>query len=211
MTAEANGQIVIDESDQGECIDLEVSLLRRDGETQSRASLNNEVIEEYAELMLEGAQFPPVRAYFDGSYYWLSDGFHRVAAVELLLRETIRVEAISGSLTDAKWDSYKANTLHGLRRTPGDVRLTLSRAIHHERSLNLSNRELARQLHISERTVRRFRDSSPAPSPTPERLAIRNGKEYKIRTENIGKGPAAAIVQDSRQRRSRDIGTPALS
>lgn len=51
-----------------------LSSLRRDGETQHRAALDVEIIEEYAALMAEGVAFPPLRVWFDGEEYWLSDG-----------------------------------------------------------------------------------------------------------------------------------------
>lgn len=51
--------------------------IRIDGGTQSRAELNNTTVDEYTEAMLEGDTFPPIVVFFDGSSYWLADGFHR--------------------------------------------------------------------------------------------------------------------------------------
>ena len=61
---------------------LSIASIRRDGGTQPRATTHMDWIEEYAADMLAGAVFPPVVVYFDGTAYWLADGFHRVAAVE---------------------------------------------------------------------------------------------------------------------------------
>jgi hypothetical protein len=170
-----------------ECITLPIKSLRRDGGTQARASINADVVEEYAELMLEGIEFPPVRAHFDGTSYWLADGFHRVAAAERLKRETIWVRISHGTLADAQWDSYCANALHGLRRTPDDMRLIVARALHHERAQRLSNRELGRHLYVSERTIRRIRERLSAATAADTRIGTRNGREYEIHTANIGK------------------------
>lgn len=54
------------------------TLLRRDGGTQPRAAINLDVACEYGDAMKSGAKFPPVVAFYDGTDYWLADGFHRV-------------------------------------------------------------------------------------------------------------------------------------
>ena len=59
---------------------LPLSFIRCDGGTQPREAINDAVVSEYAERIAEGDSFPPVTVYYDGSDYWLADGFHRVAA-----------------------------------------------------------------------------------------------------------------------------------
>jgi hypothetical protein len=59
---------------------LAISKLRLDGGTQSRATLSDETIAEYAEALDSGAQFPPPVVFYDGADHWLADGFHRVKA-----------------------------------------------------------------------------------------------------------------------------------
>jgi hypothetical protein len=166
---------------------LPVKMLRRDGKMQSRTSLNPETVEEYAELMLGGAELPPVRACFDGNSYWLTDGFHRVAAAERSHHDTIRVEVFRGTFADARWDSYRANAMHGLRRTPEDLRLVVTRALRHEKAANISNCEIARHIQVSEKTIRRYRNRLSSADAGDERVSMRNGREYKIHTANIGK------------------------
>lgn len=51
--------------------------VRTDGGTQPREYLNELVLSEYAESMTDDTAFPPVVMFFDGSHYWLADGFHR--------------------------------------------------------------------------------------------------------------------------------------
>lgn len=177
----------------GEIVDLPVASIRTDGETQSRSELSTDAIEYYLELMLEGVEFPPVRAYFDGEHYWLTDGFHRVIAAQRAHRETIRAEIVRGSLEDARWDSYSANALHGLPRTASDVRRVVELAFSHERATHFSNREIARHLHLSEKTIRRLRGTSSSAGAADERIAVRNGREYKIRTANIGRARKKTI------------------
>ena len=51
-----------------------IGKIRRDGGTNPRAELVDDAVQEYAELMKDGAKFPPVKVYFDDTEYWLSDG-----------------------------------------------------------------------------------------------------------------------------------------
>ena len=44
---------------------LTLEKIRLDGGTQPRAELQAEVIDEYAEQMRQGAEFPPVIVFFD--------------------------------------------------------------------------------------------------------------------------------------------------
>lgn len=133
---------------------LKLDIIRRDGETQCRSTLNNEVICEYAEALAGGAEFPPLRVWYDGSNYWLSDGFHRLAAAEMAGVPEVDADVHAGTRSDAQWDSYAANSYHGLRRSRTDVETTIKRALIHENAARLSNNELARHLGIPESTLR---------------------------------------------------------
>ena len=53
---------------------LKLSEIRIDGGTQMRVSINMDMVKEFAEAFREGAQFDPIVVFFDGVYYWLSDG-----------------------------------------------------------------------------------------------------------------------------------------
>ncbi|MCC5024617.1 MAG: ParB N-terminal domain-containing protein [Candidatus Synoicihabitans palmerolidicus] len=52
------------------------------GGTQTRVSTNDDAIESYAAEMALGAEFPAITVYYDGSAYWLADGFHRYLATK---------------------------------------------------------------------------------------------------------------------------------
>ena len=60
---------------------LPMDVVRIDGGTQSRCRISQEMVDQYAESMADGAAFPPGVAFFDGSDYWLADGFHRYHAL----------------------------------------------------------------------------------------------------------------------------------
>jgi hypothetical protein len=176
---------------------LEINRIRRDGGTQSRHVPNELIITEYCELMQAGVQFPPVRTWFDGSAYWLSDGFQRCAAAEQAGLDRIRTEVHMGSLEDARWDSFAANSSHGLRRSQRDVETAIKNALSHPKSLQLSNSQIAKHLNVPEPTIRRWRNYLSSPSEEDHvRIAVRNGKQYEINTANIGKVHRAQIQSE---------------
>jgi hypothetical protein len=172
-----------------ETITLEIQRIRRDGGTQGRVSLNQSVVEEYAELTRVGTEFPPVRVWFDGDNYWLSDGFQRVVAAEISGVAKISAEVFLGSLEDARWDCYAANSCHGVRRSRADLEAIIVRTLEHPKASRLSNREISRHLNIPESTLRRWRKCSSAPRGADTiRTAVRAGQTYSIETANIMKG-----------------------
>jgi ParB-like chromosome segregation protein Spo0J len=171
-----------------EFITLDIHRIRRDGDTQGRVALSESVIREYSDLMRMGVEFPPVRTWFDGDAYWLSDGFQRVAAAELVGLKVISAEVVRGTLEEARWDSYAANSSHGLRRSRADIEVIIRRALEHPKGSHLSNRELARQLSLPEPTIRRWRRRvSASPDADTIRIAVRAGLAYPIETANIKK------------------------
>jgi hypothetical protein len=174
-----------------EIIILDIHRIRRDGATQGRATISRSVVGRYANAMRAGTEFPPVRIWFDGDNYWLSDGFQRIAAAELIGLPRFRAEIFPGTLEDARWDSYAANSHHGLRRVRADIESVIARALQHPKASQLSNNQIARHLNVPESTLRRWR--TKASSPTGEdtsRIVLRGGRSYCMETANIGKGAA---------------------
>jgi ParB-like chromosome segregation protein Spo0J len=96
---------------------LDMSIVRIDGDTQPRTAINPGIVQEYAEAMEAGVQFPPVTVVHDGAAHWLVDGFHRFFAHRRLSRQQIKAEVITGELTEARWLSLAANKAHGVRRS----------------------------------------------------------------------------------------------
>lgn len=189
---EVTGALPLEQADAHDAVSpriqfLSVDQIRRDGNTQHRVAVNTRIIAEYAKLLAEGAAFPPVTVWFDGENYWLSDGFQRVAASEAIGRETIAAEVYNGTLDDAKWASYGANSKHGLRWTASDVQNVLSAAIRHPNARRLSNMEIARHLKLPEATVRRWRcNLSSSGDDDGIRIVKRGSSTYEMKTGMIG-------------------------
>lgn len=111
---------------------LELAKIIRDPDVQPREETNADAVTQYAEDMLAGIAFPPVRVFTDGESYWLSQGFHRTAAAEQAGILDIEVEVFEGSKEDAKWDAAGSNTEFdntGMRRTSGDKKRAVLMAL----------------------------------------------------------------------------------
>jgi hypothetical protein len=94
--------------------DLDLSL-------QTRAGTDAETIDNYAEAMADGAQFPDVTVFTDGRHYWLSDGFHRVMAAKQNGKTSISADVRKGTEDDAVVFGGTANNKQGKRPTRADV------------------------------------------------------------------------------------------
>jgi hypothetical protein len=167
--------------------ELDLAQIRRDGETQGRVNLDFEVVHEYAALLRVGAEFPPVRTWFDGTVYWLTDGFHRIAAAEATGNTRILAEVFEGTLAEAQWDSYASNSNHGLRRSRVDMEAILTKALQHPTGLKSSTNQLAKHLGVPEPTVRRWRKRLSSSNDEDSRFAVRGGITYAIEIKKIGR------------------------
>jgi hypothetical protein len=184
---------------------LLASQIRRDGQTQHRLEVDPLVIKEYAALMVDGVVFPPVRVWFDGTEYWLADGFHRCAAAERARLSHICAEIRFGTVADAQWDSYAANAGHGLRRTLADMRIVVARALQHPRANLLTNVELAKHLSISEATLRRWRKKlSSSCADDGVRIVTRGSTTYTLHTSEIGRSRRGTRIK-TRTELHRDL------
>ena len=80
---------------------LKINEIAAKVDIQSRAELDDKLIKEYADDIKLGAEFPPVDVFYDGTYYFLTDGFHRHEAHKLAGKKTIKANIHKGSRRDA--------------------------------------------------------------------------------------------------------------
>ncbi len=129
----------------------------QDGGAQMRVEMKPDVVLDYTEDMAAGATFPPVIVYFDGTDYWLGDGFHRVAAARKLERETIEAEVLDGDARQAILHGIGSNASHGLRRTQADKRRAVERLLRDEEWGTWSDRKIAKLAKVDHKTVGKIR------------------------------------------------------
>lgn len=168
---------------------LSVPQIKVDGGTQSRESLNNEVIEDYAQSMIDGAAFPAITVFYDGSDYWLADGFHRYHACIKAGLDCIDADVKQGDRRQAILFSVGANAMHGLRRTNADKRRAVMRLLEDDEWKKWSDREIGRRcgvFHQMVATLRRSLDDSSSQSQQ-RTYTDRHGNTSTMNVGGIGK------------------------
>jgi hypothetical protein len=137
-----------------------------DGGAQSRVEMRPETVNDYATDMLDGAILPPVVVFYDGSDYWLGDGFHRVEAARKINRDTILAEIKAGTARDAILYGIGANAAHGLRRTQADKRRAVERLLKDPEWARWSDRKIAEAAKVDHKTVGTIRRELAGEFPT---------------------------------------------
>jgi hypothetical protein len=178
---------------------IEISRIKTDGGTQPRVSTHQETVAEYREAYKAGIKMPPVTLFFDGTEYWLADGFHRFwAAKEAGLTE-IYEEIHPGTLRDAILFSLSANAKHGLRRTNADKRKAIQTLLDDPEWRGWSNEKIAEVCAVSPHTVADAKKSHSANAELavnshsanaelePVTYTTKHGTTATMRTANIGK------------------------
>ena len=126
---------------------------------QTRAALNLETVSDYAELLREGTEFPPVKVVDVGGSLMLVDGYHRVQATQENGGDSIEADVLVGSYQKALEEALKANSAHGQRRTNADKRHALETAWENRAILfggDPSSRQLAAICGVSARSSAYF-------------------------------------------------------
>lgn len=142
--------------------------IRTDGGTQGRDTLSQDVVEEYAEFVKDGADLPAVKVFFDGAHKWLADGFHRYFGYAKADRAAIPADVVAGTQRDAMIYSWSANAAHGLRRTNADKRKVVLAALADSEFGSKSDREIAKLCGVSHNFVSTMRKPVEKPAPKPK-------------------------------------------
>lgn len=174
---------------------LNIEVIRTDGGTQPRLELNNDKVAEYAECMKDGDKFPPVIVFWDGSNYWLADGFHRYHATRRIEVVTIEAEVKEGTVDEAQVFAFGANAKHGLYLTAADIREIIKRMLLNSITISWTNAQIARHIGCSKMTVGRVKASlEPATKPqepVAKTVVRKDGTERSLDTTKLStKKPA---------------------
>lgn len=167
---------------------IKLSEIRIDGGTQAREALNQDVVKEYAEHMREGAEFPAITVFFDGSAYWLADGFHRYFAAKSNAYSDILADVKTGTLDEATLFAFGANGKRGLSMSAGDFRKIIYAMLRHPVWSKWTNAEIARHVGVSAMTVGRVKATMETPEePAKKKYKDKDGVERQMDTSNLGK------------------------
>lgn len=162
---------------------LNLGVIRLDGETQARVSLDSQLVTQYAEAMGDGDAFPPIVVFHDGSDYWLADGFHRYHATKQQGYASIEAEIKIGTREEAQIYAFGANARRGLSTNPEDIRSIIIRMLKHPISSGWTLGEIARHVGVSKMTVSRVKSNlQPKEESTKKTYQRKDGKEVTIDT-----------------------------
>ena len=140
--------------------EISIDEIEATANTQVRHRLDARVIEEYAEAMQAGANFPALTVFAekDSQRYILADGFHRLEAAKASGLAHFNCEVKRGGVRAALGHALGANDQHGLRRTNADKRNAVELALQDPKWCAWSNVDISRLCRVSDKTVARVRE-----------------------------------------------------
>ncbi len=166
---------------------LNINDIRVDGGTQSRAALDQATVDEYAQAMQEGAEFPVLLAYWDGVDVWLAEGFHRHAAARKAGIQGLQTKVFGGDRRAALSHSLTANVKHGLRRTNADKRHCVTLMLRDEEWVKWSDGQIAQHCSVDPKTVSNIRKELILTMEIPESDMRKGADGRTYDTSAIGK------------------------
>lgn len=160
---------------------MKLSQITLDHKLMMRPALNYEIVDEYAQAMLDGDKFPPVVVFNDGDTNYLVDGFKRYHAYKKNGMEIIDADVQMGTYDDAfDYALVVANRKNGEHYSPEDKRHQLQLALEVPRYESKSDRELSRILRVSHTFVSKARKLAGKQPDVIE--TKRNGKPVKVKS-----------------------------
>lgn len=163
--------------------------IRIDGGTQARLKLDQDIVKDYAEHMREGSVFPPLVVYYDGSEYWLVDGFHRFFAMRSNAVVSTECDIRTGTLREAILFSKGVNggNKRGLPTSKDDNRMSIIWMLNDEEYKTWSNTAIAKHIGVSSMTVGRIKSSieTVSSSEPVKTVTDKNGNEKSVDTSKI--------------------------
>lgn len=192
---------------------IELSKIRIDGGTQPRAELHQETVAEYAEAYKSGTDLPPVMLFYDGSEFWLADGFHRFFGAKAAGITAIAENITPGTLRDAILYSLSANSKHGLKRSNADKRKAVQTMLDDAEWSQWSSREIAKHCSVGHPLVEEMRKLSLEDLPVSDQkkrsYTTKHGTTTTMNTANIGKSKPASDNKPNPEQDVREESPPA--
>ena len=174
-----------------ELIKLDINKITKDTRTQPRAVIDEHVVNEYRLDMMAGDHFPPLVVFSHNGSYYLSDGWHRIAAAEQIGLSEIECAVKPGDVREAILYSCGVNADHGKRRSNGDKRRAVNKLLKDPQWAEWSDSEIARQCKVSHPFVGKLRpkedDTCNVTSMDRKFTHPKTGEVSTMDTSNIGK------------------------
>jgi hypothetical protein len=165
-------------------VQLEMAKIRVDGDTQTRAEINSWAVEEFAESIKQGADFPPVVVFHDEEgNYWLSSGFHRYFAHLHNRARFINASVRKGTVRDARLFSAGSNITHGMRRTNEDKQYAIRLILKDPEWGKWSASKIGEHCGVSHTTVNTIRNELKAAAKILKTSQENNGADEEASTD----------------------------
>lgn len=165
---------------------ISISDLVIDPAFQMRCTLSEDAVSDYSEVITStNAEWPfstPCSVYRVSGQMILTDGFHRVQAMQKAGRDAIRATVTDGSKSDALIAALGANHSHGLRRTNADKRRAVTMALADELLQAMSDRQLSEVCGTSDMFVAKVRGQLQTDGSCPPKATT--GSDGKQRPAN---------------------------
>lgn len=172
---------------------LAVESLRIDGGTQLREKIDQATVDEYRSGWVNEVKFPALVVFFDGTDYWLADGFHRFHGASAACVPTVPCDVRTGTQRDAILFAAGANQTNGLRRSNEDKRKAVKTLLADKEWGKRSDRWIAEAAGVSNEFVSQQRPQvSTVDTCEPEKRVGKDGKEYTV----PAKKPTKPILND---------------
>lgn len=176
---------------------MKIKIEELDLSLQTRAGTDAETIDNYAEAMADGAQFPEVTVFTDGAHYWLADGFHRVMAAKQNGLTVIAADVRKGTEDDAVVFGGTANNKQGKRPTRADVQHFLQMVWERREAIfggTPTGGNLAEKCGVGQTTGKRFVQEKLAEMPKAPVLATGPKVQLKMPERGGSEGGSTANV-----------------
>jgi hypothetical protein len=190
---------------------IKLSLITIDAGTQARQKINQDVVNEYAQLLTEGAVFPPIVVF--GEKNILADGWHRFFAHRAAGIKEIEIDSREGDVRDAIFYGFGANKSRGLQMNQDDTRSIIGRLLMDNEWAKLGDRKIADHVGVSSTTVLRLRQAMEGDGKLEKantKTYVRQGKEIEVDVSKNQKkeGPTAtpeAVTNESHPQDLQEI------
>jgi hypothetical protein len=183
---------------------MKLSEIKIEPELMMRVGINQEIVDEYAQALLDGDKFPPIILFHDGDDYHLADGWKRYYANKKAGLEIIDADVRMGTYEDAfDYALTQANHANGERYSIEDKRHALNLALEKERYSGKSDRDLAKMLRVSHPFVAKVRKAA---GKQPDNIDVtRNGKKYTAKSTKKANEPAAPEYEFTQDDKVKEI------
>jgi len=180
---------------------VKLSSIRIDGGTQCRKNVDPHWVSGMVDNMKMDIEYDPVEARFDGSTYWLTDGFHRYHAYTQLGIKEINVAYLPGTQFDAQLDALLANSKHGKPLTREDKENKVRMALNNPLITDKSDSVIAKLCDVSKPFVGAIRrpETKQKQVDAKKQHILKKAQEIRENTEEKDPSGRNPITPDSSQ------------